>query len=118
MKSGKPANDAKAFERTLADREAAERYHLRLFVSGSSPKSLRAIENIRGMCDEELPGGCELEVVDIYQQPERLLRDQIIFTPTLVKDRPLPVRRIVGDLSDHEKVLRNLDVPRRNPTVH
>ena len=85
-------------------------YSLRLFVAGSTVRSRQAIENLRRICDEHLGGRVDLAVVDIYQQPELAARYQVIAAPTLVKLRPLPVRRIIGDLSATERVLRGLDL--------
>jgi circadian clock protein KaiB len=93
---------------------AGQRYLLSLYVTGMSPRSARAIENARSICDECLPGRYELHVVDLYQQPELARSAQIVAAPTLVKELPLPVRRIVGDLSDTEGVLVGLDIRRRN----
>lgn len=85
-------------------------YRLRLFVAGSTVRSRQAIENLRRICREQLDGDVDLEVVDIYQQPELAERYQVIAAPTLVKLLPLPVRRIIGDLSETERVLRGLDL--------
>jgi circadian clock protein KaiB len=85
-------------------------YRLRLFVTGSTPGSLRAIRNIRKICEEKLPGRYTLEVIDAYQNPARLKPDQIVVTPTLIKKLPFPIRRIIGDLSDKERVLIALDL--------
>ena len=85
-------------------------YRLRLFVAGSTIRSRHAIENLRRICHEHLGGKVDLEVIDIYQQPELAGPHQVIAAPTLVKMLPLPVRRIVGDLSETERVLRGLDV--------
>lgn len=91
-------------------------HRLRLFVAGSTVRSRQAIENLRRFCAEQLNGKVDLEVVDIYQQPELAERYQIIAAPTLVKLLPLPVRRIIGDLSQTERVLRGLDLtPLRAP---
>lgn len=90
------------------------RHVLHLFVSGSSPRSLTSINNIRRICQEHLKGWYKLEVIDIYQQPERVAGEQVFAAPTLVKQRPLPPRRTVGDLSDHEKVLLGLDLKTRS----
>jgi circadian clock protein KaiB len=76
------------------------RYHLRLFVAGSSLRSVRTIANLRRFCEGFLPPDTELEVIDIYQQPHLAERDQVVAAPTLVKLSPSPVRRIIGDLSD------------------
>lgn len=86
-------------------------YELKLFVAGGTVLSQQAIRNLRRICDAHLPGQVEMEVVDIYQQPELAGRHQIVAVPTLLKLRPLPVRRIIGDLSATERVLRSLDLP-------
>lgn len=83
-------------------------YHLRLFVAGTSQRSQRTIGSLRSLCDRYLDGRAQVEVIDIYQQPELAERDQVVAAPTLVKLRPLPVRRIIGDLSDESRVLRGL----------
>ncbi len=116
MRRAKPSG-TKAFEAALAARPAAERYLLRLFVTGSTPRSSEAIRNIRAVCEEKLAGRYDLEVIDIYQHPERLKPEQIVVTPTLVKKLPLPVRRIIGDLSDKERVLVGLDIIPQEPPV-
>ena len=83
-------------------------YLLRLFVSGASPRSARAIANIKSICDRHAAGLYLLEVVDIYQQPELVRTAQLVAAPTLVKSQPPPERRLVGDLSDHARVLAGL----------
>jgi circadian clock protein KaiB len=116
MKPSKLDADTKAFEDALAAEPNAAHYRLRLFVSGSTPRSARAIQNIRALCEEKLHGRYELEVIDIYQHPEHVKPEQIIVTPTLVKKLPLPFRKIIGDLSDKERVLVALDlIPRDAP---
>jgi circadian clock protein KaiB len=110
MKRVRKDDDTKAFEAALGVQPAAEHYVLRLFVSGSTPKSVRAIQNIRALCEERLAGRYELEVVDIYQHPEFVKPEQIVVTPTLVKKLPLPFRKIIGDLSDKERVLVGLHI--------
>ncbi|WP_428483579.1 circadian clock KaiB family protein [Rhodopila sp.] len=90
--------------------EAANAYRLRLFVAGSTPRSRRAIENLKQVCDQHLVGQVDLEVIDIYQQPELAEKHQVVAVPTLVKLLPLPVRRIIGDLSEQERVLRGLEL--------
>jgi circadian clock protein KaiB len=102
-------DSTKAFEEALKDR-SDRKYVLRLFVSGMTPRSLKAIQNIRAICDEYLKGRFELEVIDIYQQPELGKREQIIAAPTLIKKLPLPLRKFIGDLSDTENVLVGLDL--------
>lgn len=83
---------------------------LRLFVTGTTPRSARAIANLRRVCEEHLKGEYDLEVVDIYQHPESARENQIIAAPTLVRMLPLPLRKIIGDLADEEKVLAGLDL--------
>lgn len=90
--------------------DAAERYKLRLFITGSTPRSARAIQNMRQICDENLKGRYDLEVIDVYDDPEATKELQIIATPTLVKILPEPLRRIIGDLSDKERVLAGLNI--------
>ena len=85
-------------------------YQLRLFVAGTTPRSLRTISNLRRLCERHL-GPMTLEVVDIYQQPALAVRDQVVAAPTLVKLAPLPTRRIIGDLSDEQGALRALGLP-------
>ena len=89
---------------------AVERYVLRLFVSGMTPRSTRAVQNVRAICEEHLQGRYDLEVIDIYQQPTLARGEQIIAAPTLVKKSPAPLRYIIGDLSSTERVLRGLDL--------
>jgi circadian clock protein KaiB len=83
---------------------------LRLYVTGSTPRSARSIFNIRKLCEERLSGRYKLEVIDIYQQPELAREEQIVAAPTLIKKLPLPLRKLVGDLSDQERVLVGLDL--------
>ena len=89
---------------------AVDRYVLRLFVSGMTPRSTRAVQNVRAICEEHLHGRYDLEVIDIYQQPTLARGEQIIAAPTLVKKSPAPLRYIIGDLSTTERVLRGLDL--------
>jgi circadian clock protein KaiB len=76
---------------------------------------VRAIQNIRRICEKKLQGRYDLEVIDIYQHPEEVKPEQVVVTPTLVKKLPLPVRKLIGDLSDEERVLIGLDVVPRSP---
>ena len=89
---------------------ALERYVLRLFVTGMTSRSAEAIKNLREICSEYLEGRFDLEVVDIYQQPALTQGEQIVAAPTLIKKLPLPMRRLVGDMSDRERVLLGLDL--------
>jgi circadian clock protein KaiB len=105
-----PITDStKAFEHALGER-SAEHYLLRLYVTGSTPKSALAIRNIRAICEEKLKNRYKLEVIDIYQHPGNVKTEQIVVAPTLVKTLPLPVRRIIGDLSNQQRVLVGLDI--------
>jgi len=85
-------------------------HRLRLYVAGQSPRSMTALHNLGRMCREHLGGRCRFEVVDLLEHPDRAQRDQIIAIPTLVKRWPLPLLRIVGDLSDVEYVLAGLEL--------
>jgi circadian clock protein KaiB len=89
------------------------RYELRLYVAGMTRRSARAIANIKEICEEHLKGRFALEVIDIYQQPLLAEGDQIIAVPTLLKKLPPPLRRLIGDLSDRERVLIGLDLKPR-----
>jgi circadian clock protein KaiB len=88
---------------------------LRLYVAGSTPQSSRAIRNLKAICEANLPDRYVLTVVDLYAQPERAREDQIIVAPTLIRQAPLPVRRIVGDLSNTARVLAALELPPVEP---
>jgi len=90
-----------------------ERYVLRLYVTGMTARATRAIRNVREICDECLEGGYDLEVVDVYQQPALARDEQIVAVPTLVRELPLPLRRIIGDMSQRDRVLLGLDLVRR-----
>ena len=87
-----------------------DKYLLRLYVAGTTPHSMAAITNIKKICEENLDGRYVLEVIDLYQQPQLAAGHQIIAIPTLIKELPVPLRRIIGDLSDTEKVLVGLDL--------
>jgi len=98
----------------LAAHARQAEYFLCLYVSGSTLKSARAVVNIKRICEECLKNRYTLEVIDIYQQPDLARRDQIVAVPTLIKRRPLPPRRLVGDLSNRESVLQGLDLDDRD----
>jgi circadian clock protein KaiB len=89
--------------------EQAE-FVLRLFVTGASPNSTRAITNLRTICDKYIPGRYSLEIIDVYQQVEIAQKEQIIALPLLIKKGPLPERRLVGDMSDTQKVLNGFGI--------
>jgi circadian clock protein KaiB len=88
-------------------------YVLRLYITGMTARSRRAIQNIRAICEAHLHGSYELEVVDLYQQPVLAAGEQIFAAPTLVKRLPAPLRRIIGDMSDTGRVLAGLDLQPR-----
>ena len=88
----------------------AEHWELRLYVAGQTPRSLAAFANLRRICDEHLAGQYSIEVVDLLQTPQLAAGDQILAIPTLVRKLPEPVRKIIGDLSDTERVLVGLDL--------
>jgi len=104
-----PQDSTAAFEMALHE-TAPGAYLLRLYVSGMTPKSLRAIENLRRICAEHLEGHYTLEIIDIYQQPIFAKEGQIVAAPTLVKALPPPLRKFIGDLSQTERVLLGLDI--------
>ena len=104
-----PAQRAQPNVKT-APRKASSRYILKLYVAGQSPKSVNAITNIKRICEENLKGRYELEVIDLYQQPQLAQGEQIIALPTLTRRLPPPLRRIIGDMSNTERVLVGLDI--------
>lgn len=87
-----------------------QRFHLRLYVAGQSPKSLRAVANLKRLCDERLDPRYEIEIVDLVQNPRLAAGDEIIAIPTLVRRLPEPMRRMIGDLSDSERVIVGLQL--------
>jgi circadian clock protein KaiB len=86
-------------------------YVLHLYITGATPNSLRAVRNIKEICEEHLAGRYELLIIDIYQQPQLAKQEQIVAAPTLIRQRPLPKRQLVGDLSNRAAVLISLGVP-------
>jgi len=105
--------DGKNIKKTLRKKAMAkdqERYVLRLFVAGISTKSMRAIDNIKKLCDEYLKDRVDLEIIDIYQNPIIAKDGQIIAAPTLIKELPPPIRRFIGDMSDTKKMIVGLDL--------
>ena len=92
-------------------------YHLRLYVAGQTPKSLAAMTNLRRVCEEHLAGRYDIEVVDLLVNPQLAAGDQILAIPTLVRRLPAPLKRIIGDLSNTEKVLVGLDIRPRASTL-
>lgn len=107
MKEEPVKSSTEAYERAMDEKQT---YVLKLFVSGMTSSSIKAVQNIRRICREHLENRFELEVIDIYQQPELGKREQIIAVPTLLKKLPQPLQQFIGDLSDSEKILVGLDL--------
>ena len=95
---------------THANGNAGEKWNLRLYTAGQSPKSLAALDNLKRVCEEHLPGRYSIEVIDLLKNPRLAKDDQIVAIPTLVRKLPEPLRRIVGDLSDTERTLVGLQL--------
>ena len=117
---GKLRNATQAFEAALKRTPLRRaKYILRLYVTGSSARSLKAVHNLKKICDEHFPHDYDLEVIDIYKDPKAARDEQIIAAPTLVKILPEPLRKFVGDLSNTQKILVGLDIyERRDPNVN
>ncbi|MGE5698781.1 MAG: circadian clock KaiB family protein [Deltaproteobacteria bacterium] len=113
-KSGakKKTDATKRFEKAVS-RLGERKYMLRLYVAGTTPRSAQAILNLKVICDEHLAGRYDLHVIDIYQQPILAKGEQIIAAPTLIKKLPHPMRKLIGDMSDKDKVLIGLDIRKR-----
>ena len=111
---GKLRNATEVFEAALKRGPLRRaKYILRLYVTGSSARSLKAVHNLKKICDEYFPDDYDLEVIDIYKNPEAARAEQIIAAPTLVKKLPEPLRKFVGDLSNTQKILAGLDIYKR-----
>ncbi len=108
-KKKRPVDSTSAFEEALRS-GTGPAYVLKLFVAGTTPRSVRAIENIKKICEDRLRGRYKLQVIDIYQQPELAVREQLVVAPTLVKQLPLPLRTFIGDLSETDRVLVGLNL--------
>jgi len=105
-------DSTKEYEEALRQQDT-RRYVLRLYITGSTPKSQRAVENVKKICEEYLRDRYDLEVIDIYQKKVLDKDEQIIAVPTLIKELPAPLRRIIGDLSNKERVLLGLDLRKK-----
>jgi circadian clock protein KaiB len=103
------------FTHSLGDTCEAETFELRLYVTGMTPRSTRAITAVRLLCEELLRGRYDLEVIDVYQQPGLSQREQIVATPTLIKKGPAPQRRLIGDMSNRARLLAGLGLPAEVP---
>jgi circadian clock protein KaiB len=115
-KSSRLGPMARRFESAIAG-DSKDRFILRLYVSGWSVRSRQAIENIRRLCEQHLAGRHELQIIDIYQQPELAKDQQLIAAPTLVKKLPLPLRKLVGDMHDSARVLIMLGISAKDPGI-
>lgn len=109
MRTVKAASATATAEQVLP-KPRGSRYGLRLYVAGMTPRSIRAIGSIKEICEAHLKGRYDLQVIDLYQQPKLAEGDQIIAVPTLIRKLPPPLRRLIGDLSDRERVLIGLDL--------
>ena len=92
---------------------AGDRYILRLYVAGMTSRSARAVDNVRAFCEKHLEGRYDLQVIDVYQQPALARSEQLIAAPTLIKKLPLPLRRLIGDMSNEDRILVGLDLVTR-----
>lgn len=107
MSARKPREDPSASE---GEPDQERRWELRLYVAGQTPKSLRAFANLKKICEEHLTGQYRIEVIDLVERPQLAEGDQILAIPTLVRKLPAPVKKIIGDLSNTERVLVGLDL--------
>jgi circadian clock protein KaiB len=112
MPTKKVRDSTQQFEQSLSQQQEKQ-YVLRLYLTGTTTKSLHAIINVKKFCEEYLEGRYELEVIDLYQQPQLAQGEQIIAAPTLIKKLPLPLRRIIGDMSKTEQMLVGLDLQKK-----
>jgi len=115
VKKRKTNSATKAFEKALATRRQAK-YVLRLYVAGATARSRQALLSVRELCETVLNGHCELEVIDVYQQPILARDGQIIATPTLVREFPRPVRRLIGNLANTTRLFVGLDLDTKGKT--
>ena len=116
-KNGTPKGSTEAMEQALA-KQGTEKYVLKLYITGMTPRSQEALRNIKRILHEHLGDNYELEVIDIYQQPSLAKGDQIIAVPTLVKKLPAPIRKLIGDLSQEDRILLGLDLKPKGPIPH
>ena len=112
VKTNKTRRASPALEKSLATQPAAK-YVLRLFVAGATAQSRQAVLRVRELCEAELQGGCDLEVIDIYQQPHLARENQIVATPTLIVEFPPPIRRFIGNLANITGLFVELDLVKK-----
>ena len=115
MKKNKTHRATKAFEKALATRHTGK-YVLRLYVAGATARSRQALLSVRKLCETQLNGHCDLEVIDVYQQPILARDGQIVATPTLVKEFPRPVRRLIGNLANTTRLFVGLNLDTKDKT--
>ncbi len=106
-----------AYEWLLQRPASSLRYVLRLYIAGTTPRSIQAIGAVRATCERHLSGRFDLEVIDIYQQPHVATEQQIVAAPTLIKERPFPIRRMVGNLADQARLLAALNLAPESPAA-
>jgi len=104
-------DDLAEFEEAVR-RASGGKYVLKLYVSGTTTRSARAISNVRALCEQHLAGRFDLEIIDVFQQPELASQQQLLAAPTLIKEQPAPPRRLVGDMSDEDRILYSLNIAR------
>ena len=105
--------ETKTSPRAKAPKAPAKKLvELRLYIAGQTPKSVAALKNLKRICEEHMPNTYELKVIDLLKQPQLARGDQIVAVPTVVKNLPVPIRKLIGDLSDTERVLVGLDLHR------
>jgi circadian clock protein KaiB len=112
--SNKPIQTALEVLEAANRDSASQQYVLRLYIAGLTPRSQEAIRSVTAICEEHLAGRCDLEVIDLYQNPVLAKGEQIIAAPTLIKKLPLPLRKIIGNMADKDKVLVGLDLRQKN----
>ncbi|MEO6035790.1 MAG: circadian clock KaiB family protein [Verrucomicrobiota bacterium] len=110
VKRRKLATASPTAKKAVKKTRTAELWNLRLYVAGRTPKSITAFANLKQLCEQHLPGRYQIEIVDLVQQPHLAQNDQIVALPTLVRKLPEPLKRIIGDLSNLERVLVGLDL--------
>ena len=109
-KCPRAGDHSRGYVRSRSQEVALSKYLLRLFVTGASSRTSTAINNLKRICEQELQGQYDLEIIDVLEYPDLAEDEKILATPTLIKSLPLPLRRVIGDLSDKEKVLLGLEV--------
>ena len=110
MEKAKQSTKSKRATKSKSARKSKKAWELRLYVAGQTPKSLAAFANLKKICEEHLAGQYEIEVIDLLKQPQLASGDQILAIPTLVRKLPEPIRKIIGDLSNTERVLVGLNL--------